>query len=71
MSNKGRLYIVATPIGNLKDFTFRAIDILQEVDHIFAEDTLTSITLMKHYNIKTNLDNYNEHNKTKKITKIN
>ena len=70
MSNKGRLYIVATPIGNLKDFTFRAIDILQEVDHIFAEDTRTSITLMKHYNITTNLDSYHEHNKTQKIPKI-
>ncbi len=70
MSNKGRLYIIATPIGNLKDFTFRAVDILQEVDHIFAEDTRTSITLMKHYNITTNLDSYHEHNKIQKIPKI-
>ena len=58
MSNKGILYIIATPIGNLKDFTFRAIDILQEVDYIFAEDTRTSIKLMKHYNITTSLDSY-------------
>ena len=70
MSNKGRLYIIATPIGNLKDFTFRAIDILQEVDYIFAEDTRTSIKLMKHYNITTSLDSYHEHNKTQKIPKI-
>ena len=70
MSNKGRLYIIATPIGNLKDFTFRAVDILQEVDHIFAEDTRTSIKLMKHYNITTSLDSYHEHNKTQKIPKI-
>jgi 16S rRNA (cytidine1402-2'-O)-methyltransferase len=70
MSNKGRLYIIATPIGNLKDFTFRAIDILQEVDHIFAEDTRTSIKLMKHYNITTSLDSYHEHNNTQKIPKI-
>jgi len=70
MSNKGRLYIIATPIGNLKDFTFRAIDILQEVDYIFAEDTRTSIKLMKHYNITTSLDSYHEHNNTQKIPKI-
>ena len=70
MSNKGRLYIVATPIGNLKDFTFRAIDTLQEVDHIFAEDTRKSIQLMKHYDITTNLDSYHEHNNTQKIPKI-
>ena len=70
MSNKGRLYIVATPIGNLKDFTFRAIDTLQEVDHIFAEDTRKSIQLMKHYDITTNLDSYHEHNTTQKIPKI-
>ena len=70
MSSKGRLYIVATPIGNLKDFTFRAIDTLREVDHIFAEDTRKSIKLMKHYDITTSLDSYHEHNNTQKIPKI-
>ncbi|MEC7822836.1 MAG: 16S rRNA (cytidine(1402)-2'-O)-methyltransferase, partial [Candidatus Neomarinimicrobiota bacterium] len=70
MSNKGRLYIVATPIGNLKDFTFRAIDTLKEVDFVFAEDTRNSIQLMKHYSIETKLDSYHEHNNIQKIPKI-
>ncbi len=70
MSDKGRLYIVATPIGNLKDFTFRAIDTLKEVDFVFAEDTRNSIQLMKHYNIETKIDSYHEHNNVKKIPKI-
>ena len=70
MSDKGRLYIVATPIGNLKDFTFRAIDTLKEVDFIFAEDTRNSIQLMKHYNIETKMDSYHEHNNIQKIPKI-
>ena len=70
MSDKGRLYIVATPIGNLKDFTFRAIDTLKEVDFVFAEDTRNSIQLMKHYNIETKIDSYHEHNNVQKIPKI-
>ena len=70
MSDKGRLYIVATPIGNLKDFTFRAIDTLKEVDFVFAEDTRNSIQLVKHYNIETKIDSYHEHNNVKKIPKI-
>jgi 16S rRNA (cytidine1402-2'-O)-methyltransferase len=64
------LYIVATPIGNLKDFTFRAIDTLKEVDFVFAEDTRNSIQLMKHYKIETKIDSYHEHNNVKKIPKI-
>ena len=70
MSDKGRLYVVATPIGNLKDFTFRAIDTLKEVDFVFAEDTRNSIQLMKHYKIETKIDSYHEHNNVKKIPKI-
>ena len=59
----GTLYVVATPIGNLEDFTFRAVRILQEVvDLIAAEDTRHSRTLLDHYAIRTPLISYHEHN---------
>ena len=47
----GKLYVVPTPIGNLQDMTFRAIDTLKQVDAILAEDTRTSAVLLKHYQI--------------------
>ncbi len=59
-----KLFIVPTPIGNLDDFTFRAVKVLQEVDTILAEDTRTSGKLLKHYNISTKMNSYhmfNEH----------
>ncbi|MDE7161747.1 MAG: hypothetical protein K2N65_03195, partial [Anaeroplasmataceae bacterium] len=59
-ADKAILYLVATPIGNLKDMTFRAIDVLREVDKIYAEDTRTSGVLLSHYNIHTKLESYHE-----------
>ena len=56
------LYIVPTPIGNLADMTFRAVDVLKEVDLILAEDTRTSGVLLKHYSISKPLQSYHQHN---------
>ena len=60
--NQGILYIVATSIGNLSDMSQRALDILSEVDLIAAEDTRHSAHLMRHFNIKTNMWAYHDHN---------
>ncbi len=59
----GKLYIVSTPIGNLGDFTFRAVEILKSVSLIAAEDTRVSGVLLKHYEIKTPMLPYHDHNK--------
>lgn len=62
----GTLYLCATPIGNLEDVTFRVLRILKEVDVIAAEDTRQTIKLLNHYEIKTPLVSYHEHNKMQK-----
>ena len=59
----GKLYLCATPIGNLEDITFRVIRTLKEVDVIAAEDTRNSIKLLNHFEIKTPLTSYHEFNK--------
>lgn len=60
---KGCLYLVATPIGNLEDMTYRGVRILNEVDLIAAEDTRNTRKLLAHYDIHTPLTSYHEHNK--------
>lgn len=62
----GKLFLVATPIGNLKDMTERAIETLKEVDIIAAEDTRNSIHLLTHFDIKTPMTSYHEYNKVDK-----
>ena len=69
-NDKATLYLVATPIGNLSDITYRAVETLKSVDYIFAEDTRVSKTLLMHYDIKTPLDSYHEYNKEEKGNKI-
>ncbi|MBS1592348.1 MAG: 16S rRNA (cytidine(1402)-2'-O)-methyltransferase [Bacteroidetes bacterium] len=59
------LYLVPTPIGNLKDITLRAIETLQSVDVILCEDTRTSSKLLHHYNIQKPLSPYHQHNEHK------
>ncbi len=59
------LYLVPSPIGNLQDITFRAIDILKKVDLILAEDTRTSSKLLNHYQINKPLSPYHQHNEHK------
>ncbi len=59
------LYLVPTPLGNLKDITFRAIEVLQGVDVILCEDTRTSSKLLHHYNIQKPLSPYLQHNEHK------
>ena len=65
-----KLYIVPTPIGNLKDITFRAIETLKNVDLILAEDTRISSKLLNHYEIQTPMISYHMHNEHKVLKSI-
>ena len=60
--NTPSVYIVPTPIGNLDDMTFRAIEILKMVDVVFSEDTRVTLQLMNHFNIKKKLIHMDDHN---------
>ena len=62
----GKLYLCATPIGNLEDITLRVLRVLKEVDLIAAEDTRNSIKLLNHFDIKTPMTSYHEYNKVEK-----
>ena len=66
----GTLFIVATPIGNLEDFTFRALKTLQEVDLILCEDTRVTRKLLAHYKIEKPLLSYHQHSKEEKMQEI-
>jgi len=70
MSDKGKLFVVATPIGNLQDFTFRGVETLKTVHCIFAEDTRTSKKLINHYDIDTKLYSYHDHSSEKEIDRL-
>lgn len=65
-----KLYLVPTPIGNLKDITFRAVDVLKDVDLILAEDTRTSGKLLKHFEITTPMQSHHMHNEHKTVNHV-
>lgn len=66
----GKLSVVATPIGNLVDISYRAIEVLKAVDYILCEDTRVSGNLLKHYQIKTPTISYHQHSNLKKTEQI-
>ena len=69
-SKSGRLYVVATPIGNLADMTYRAVDILRDADLILAEDTRHAGILLAHYQIKGTVWSCHEHNERKQVDAV-
>ena len=69
-ANAGKLYICATPIGNLEDITYRVVRILREVDLIAAEDTRNTVRLLNHFDIHTPMTSYHEFNKVDKAREL-
>lgn len=69
-NQKPTLFVVATPIGNLNEMTYRAIQVLKDVDYIAAEDTRNTVKLLNHFDISTKLVSHHEHNLMKAIPKI-
>ncbi|WED57841.1 16S rRNA (cytidine(1402)-2'-O)-methyltransferase [Fructilactobacillus sanfranciscensis] len=66
----GKLYLIPTPIGNLEDMTFRAVNLLKEVDLIAAEDTRNTQKLLNHFEIKTKQISFHEHNTESRIPEL-
>ena len=69
-AGRGKLYLCATPIGNLEDMTFRVVRILKEADLIAAEDTRNTIKLLNHFEIRTPMTSYHEYNKVEKAREL-
>ncbi len=69
-NTQGKLYLCATPIGNLEDITLRVLHTLEQVDLIAAEDTRNSIKLLNYYDIKTPMTSYHEYNKVEKAYQL-
>ena len=67
---KGKLYLIATPIGNLEDITLRAVRILKEVDIVVAEDTRQTLKLLNHLEISKPLISYHRHNEDIKVDNL-
>ena len=67
---KGTLYVVATPIGNLDDITYRAVETLREVDFVLCEDTRVTAKLLGRYDIETHSISYHQHSDEKKVKEI-
>ena len=70
VAEKGTLYVVATPIGNLQDVTLRAIDILKTVDLIASEDTRRTVRLLSQYSVQTKQVPYHDHNKERQTPRL-
>ncbi len=68
--NKGKLFIIATPIGNMKDITFRAVEVLEQLDLLLCEDTRETAKLLNYYKIKKKLISNNEKNEHENIDKV-